>query len=282
MMKHKILKNGFSIPALGMGTWQFGGRETHDPANDDDAQIAALRAGIESGFSLIDTAEYYADGYAEILVGKAIANLPREQLFLTDKVWKTHLTKQDLPRAAEASIQRMNCEYLDLYLYHQVSDEVPLEESIEAMNLLVRRGLVRHIGVSNFAPARLARAMAASEAPIVVNQVHYSLAVREAEKTLLDFCQQHDVILQAWRPLRGVESCEEAEQLCKKYHTSLQVLALAYLLNQNQVAAIAAMSSAAHIRENRTAVDLQLDAEDLLWLRNCWPDQLAFGRVPLR
>ena len=152
-MRKVLLKNGFSLPVLGMGTWLFGGRETRDPSNDDAGQIAALQAGIEAGFSLIDTAEYYAGGYAETLTGRAIAGYPRAGLFLTSKVWKTHLRRDDVLRAAENSLRRLGTDYLDLYLYHQVSEQVPLEETIGAMNELVERKLVRHIGVSNFAPA---------------------------------------------------------------------------------------------------------------------------------
>ena len=81
-MQVKTLSNGFAMPVLGMGTWQFGGRQDRNPDNDDAGQIASLQAGIEAGFNLIDTAEYYAAGYAETLVGKAIAGYPREKLFL--------------------------------------------------------------------------------------------------------------------------------------------------------------------------------------------------------
>ena len=81
-MKYLEGKNGIRLPVLGMGTWKFGGREKRDPENDDDGQISALRQGIETGFHLIDTAEYYADGYAETLVGRAIEGFDREELFI--------------------------------------------------------------------------------------------------------------------------------------------------------------------------------------------------------
>ncbi len=278
----KSLKNGFTLPALGMGTWQFGGRETRNPENDDAGQIGALQAGIEAGFTLIDTAEYYAAGYAETLVGKAIAGYPREKLFLTSKVWKTHLRRDDVLRAAEESLKRLGTPYLDLYLYHQVNDEVPLEETIGALNELAERGMVRHIGVSNFAKERLERAVRCSSAPVVVNQVHYSLKFREPESSgLLAYCQEHDILLQAWRPLRGVEACPLTDELCRKYGLTLHQLGLAWLLSQKQVTAITAMKNPVHIPENLLAAEVRLSEDDIERLRADFPDRNYVSTVPL-
>ena len=281
-MRKVILQNGFSLPVLGMGTWLFGGRETRDPANDDAGQIAALQAGIEAGFSLIDTAEYYAGGYAETLTGRAIAGYPRAGLFLTSKVWKTHLKRDDVLRAAENSLRRLGTDYLDLYLYHQVSEQVPLEETIGAMNELVERKLVRHIGVSNFAPTRLERAMRASSVPIVLNQVHYSLKFREPESSgLLDFCREHDVPVQAWRPVRGVETCPLTEELCRKCELSLHQLALAWLMSQKNIGTITAMKNPAHLPENIRAAETVLAEPDVERLRQEYPDVNYVSTVPL-
>ena len=98
------------LPRLGMGTWCFGGRTEHDPGNDDAGQIEALQKGIELGFRLIDTAEYYAAGYAESLIGKAIAGFDREKLFITSKVWKTNVSRDGVFRAAEGSLKRLGIE----------------------------------------------------------------------------------------------------------------------------------------------------------------------------
>jgi len=282
-MRTKSLKNGFSMPALGMGTWQFGGREQRNPENDDAGQIAALQAGIEAGFDLIDTAEYYAAGHAETLVGKAIAGYPREKLFLTSKVWKTHLSHGDVLRAAENSLKRLGTDHFDLYLYHQIDEAVPLEETMAALNELVRRGMTRYIGVSNFLPERLARAVRCSEAPIVVNQVHYSLKFREPESSgLLRYCQEHDILLQAWRPLRGVEPCPLTDELCRKYGLTLPQLGLAWLLTQDHVSAITAMKNPAHAPENLKAAGVSLAVEDVERLRTEFPDRTFVSAVPLR
>ena len=282
-MRTKSLKNGFSMPVLGMGTWQFGGREERNPENDDAGQIAALQAGSEAGFDLIDTAEYYAAGHAETLVGKAIAGYPREKLFLTSKVWKTHLRHDEVLRSAENSLIRLGTDHFDLYLYHQIDDAVPLEETMSALNELVRRGMTRYIGVSNFLPDRLARAVRCSEAPIVVNQVHYSLKFREPESSgLLNYCQEHDILLQAWRPLRGVEPCPLTDELCRKYALTLPQLGLAWLLTQDHVNAITAMKNPAHAPENLRALECELSVSDVERLRAEFPDRSFVSAVPLR
>ena len=273
--------NGFSIPCLGMGTWCFGGRTEHDPENDDAGQIAVLQAGLEAGFSLIDTAEYYADGYAETLVGRAIAGADRSRLFLTSKVWKTHLKRDDLRRAVEGTLRRLGTDYLDLYLYHQPSDEVPLEETIGAMNELVGEKIVRAIGVSNFAPERLRRACRATSVPFALHQYHYNLAVREVEPEILGICRETGSVLQAWRPVRDLKEAPVTSELCRKYSVTLAQLALGWLLNQPGVAVITAMRNPRHLGETLAALKLELTREEMRRLSEEYPFRQSSG-VPLR
>ncbi len=261
-MKNKTLRCGFSMPVLGMGTWQMGGRMEHNPENDDEKQIHALRQGLDLGYRLIDTAEAYADGYAEILVGKAIQPYDRKQLFLTSKVWKTHLSYDNVLHAAEQSLIRLGTDYLDLYLYHQVNDAVPLEETMRAFNRLVSEGTVRHIGVSNFAKERFLRAQSFAEHKLVVNQIHYNLMVREAERELIPFLQENDVMIQAWRPLRGVPDCPLLQKLQTKYGKTKAQIALNWLTAQKNVVTITASTSGTHLKENLSACDFELDWND--------------------
>ena len=209
------LKNGFAMPLLGMGSWMLGGGAERDPASDGEKEAAALRSGLELGFRHIDTAEMYAGGFSEEIVGRAIRGWKRSDLFLTSKVWKTHLAYDEVLRACERSLRRLGTDYLDLYLIHQVDDAYPLEETIRALDRLADEKLVRHIGVSNFAVARLERARACAGHPIAANQVHYNLAVREAELSgLTDYCVEHDIMLIAWRPLqKGMLDAEAPELL---------------------------------------------------------------------
>ena len=280
----KSLPCGFSLPALGLGTWGTGGREDAIPDGPEaNALAGTIRAAVDAGFTRIDTAEYYAAGFSETLVGRAIAGLPRESLFLTSKVWKTHLRRADVLTACDASLARLGTDHLDLYLIHQVSDEVPLEETLEAMDELVDRGKVRWLGVSNFSRERMLRAVAASRHPIVLNQVHYNLRVRECEASgLLDGCREHGVMLEAWRPLRDLSPCPLTDELCARYGCTFPQLALAFLLCQPGVVTLSAMRTAAHLPENLAATAIRLEPHDLEQLRHDFPGQLTVSpTVPL-
>lgn len=281
-MKHKTLKCGFSMPVLGMGTWQMGGRMERDSRNDDAGQIQALKTGLDLGFNLIDTAESYADGKAEELVGEAIRGYDRGKLFLTSKVWKTHVAYDDVLRAAENSLKRLGTDYLDLYLYHQVNNEVPLKETMRAFDRLVSEKLVRHIGVSNFALERFKRAQACAEHKIVVNQIHYSLSVREPESELLPWLQENDVMIQAWRPLRGVPDCALLNELCTKYGKTKSQIALNWLIMQKNIVTITASSSARHIQDNLDAAAFEMAPSDVELLTRDFPEKKFISdAVPL-
>ena len=246
------------MPVLGMGTWQMGGRMERDSRNDDAGQIQALKTGLDLGFNLIDTAESYADGKAEELVGEAIRGYDRGKLFLTSKVWKTHVAYDDVLRAAENSLKRLGTDYLDLYLYHQVNNEVPLKETMRAFDRLV------------------------SEHKIVVNQIHYSLSVREPESELLPWLQENDVMIQAWRPLRGVPDCALLNELCAKYGKTKSQIALNWLIMQKNIVTITASSSARHIQDNLDAAAFEMAPSDVELLTRDFPEKKFISdAVPL-
>ena len=280
----KSLKNGFAIPVLGQGTWRMGGVDTPDTANDD-ADIAAIRRGIATGLCHIDTAEMYAGGHAEELVGIAMKGqgIRRADYFLTDKVWKTHLRYDDVLRAAEASLKRLGTDYIDLYLIHQVNPDVPEEETIRAMNRLKREGVIRHIGVSNFSEERLKRAQAASDAPIVANQLHYNLRIREIEQCgLLDYCRSQDIMVIAWRPLRGLDlALPLIVTLAEKYGKTPSQIALNWLLCQENVVTITKAANPLHPAENMGALGWALEKEDAKRLRREYPAEAVSDAVPL-
>jgi diketogulonate reductase-like aldo/keto reductase len=158
MIETKTLRNGFSLPVFGLGTWMIGGSFTHDPNNDDARDIRAIQEAVRNGITHIDTAESYAAGYTEELVGKAIKGLDRNSLFLVSKVWDNHLKYDDLINSAKNSLVRLGTHYLDLYLIHKSSHTTPLRETIRALDTLVDDGLIKHIGVSNFTVQRMQEA----------------------------------------------------------------------------------------------------------------------------
>lgn len=280
----KTIAGGFSMPVLGQGTWRLGGVSERDPENDDARDVAVIRRALDAGLTHIDTAEMYADGHAEELVGEAIRGVERSRLFLTGKVWKSHLGGDGPLRAAEASLRRLGVDAFDLYLVHQVNPEIPLKETIRAMNRLQREGLARNIGVSNFSLDRLKQAQALSEVPIVANQLHYNLQVREIELSgLLDFCQETGVMVIAWRPLRGVDcSVPLLTELAARYGHTPRQLALNWLISQPGVVTIVKASDPLHLAENVGAVGWRMAEEDVERLRGEYPDRRAVSEaVPL-
>lgn len=280
----KTIAGGFSMPVLGQGTWRLGGVSERDPENDDARDVAVIRRALDAGLTHIDTAEMYAGGHAEELVGEAIRGVERSRLFLTGKVWKSHLGGDGPLRAAEASLRRLGVDAFDLYLVHQVNPEIPLKEMIRTMNRLQREGLARNIGVSNFSLERLKQAQALSEVPIVANQLHYNLQVREIELSgLLDFCQETGVMVIAWRPLRGVDcSVPLLTEMAARYGHTPRQLALNWLISQPGVVTIVKASDPLHLAENVGAVDWRMAEEDVERLRREYPDRRAVSEaVPL-
>lgn len=265
----------------------MGGTFSADRAQDDEC-VCAIRRCLDLGVTHIDTAEMYGDGHAEELIGQAIAGRNRSELIIGTKALAHHLRPKELIAAAEASIARMGCEWIDLYMVHHPSDEVPIEETMRGMKELVRRGLARNIGVCNFTRQRLEAAQRVTREKIVCNQVHYSLCVREPESTgLLEYCQREDVLLVAWQPIDLGVYCQEDSGLLRdlsgKYGRSQVQLALAWIVNQPNVCAVAKTMSEAHLRENLAATEIRLDPSDIEALRAKYEKQQARSAVyPLR
>lgn len=283
----KTLENGFSMPVFGLGTWHMGGDEDRDPENDDAADIAAIRRAVEAGITHIDTAEMYAAGHAEELVAEAVEGIPRDGLFIVSKVLPEHLSYDDVLRAAEGSLKRLRTDYLDLYLVHKPNPGIPMEETMRALARLVEDKLVHHVGVSNFTLDRWKKAQEMIEYPLVTNQVHYSLHCREPEHGgLLDYCEQHDRLLTAWRPVMWLAdggNTELIDGLCDKYGKTRSQIAINWLISQKQVVTIAKMRNPAHLEENLGAVGWEMDGDDIELLRAQYPDQISVSdAVPLR
>ncbi len=283
----KKLNNGFEMPVYGLGTWQMGGSTERDVTNDDEADIAAIQNAIVQGVTHIDTAEKYADGYTETLVGKAIQGFDRSTLFLTSKVRTEHFLYEDVLNACNASLKRLGTDYLDLYLLHFYNPAIPLQETMRAMDTLVEEGLVKNIGVCNFNKEHLAEAQSYTKNKIVCNQVHYNLIFREPErKELLEYCQNNDIFLSAWRPLQKGNLTEDTslmiKELCDKYQKTSAQIAINWLISQPNVITISKTRHTEHLNENLGALDWTMEKVDIERLRNEYPDQQdASDAVPL-
>jgi len=275
------------MPIFGIGTWQMGGRFERDKHNDDARDIGALREAIERGITHIDTAESYADGKAEELVGQAIKHYDREKLFVVSKVSGWHMHEKDVVHSCEQSLKRLGTDYLDLYLLHRHNADVPLAETMNALNALHERGLIRNLGLSNFTKEAHAEAAACAASPIMATQVHYNLKFREpATSGLLDYCQEHDTMLIAWRPLGKGEQAQQGtsvvDELCEKYGKTPAQIAINWLVAQENVVTLAKTSNHEHFEENLGALGWNMEANDVERLRQEYPGQKTVSdTVPL-
>ncbi len=262
------LADGAQVPCLGQGTW----RMAEDRARRQ-GEIASLRAGIERGMTLIDTAEMYADGEAEILVGEAIQGL-RDQVTLVTKALPSHAGRNELAAACRASLKRLRVSRIDVYLLHWRGG-TPLAETIEAFERLRADGLIGSWGVSNFdvddmeEMAGIARASGC-----VTNQVLYNLDYRGIELDLLTYAAERSIPLMAYSPVgqggKLLQSPALAEVARAHGVTPAQV-ALAWTLRRPDVIAIPKAASVAHTHENADAALVRLGEADLSLLDRAFP-----------
>jgi diketogulonate reductase-like aldo/keto reductase len=265
-MKYETI-HGLQIPKIGFGCWGIGGGTRAEPRKDEKS-LRALRSALELGYTHFDTAEMYAAGHSEELLGQAIreSGIERERLFITSKVTPANLHDKDVLRACERSLRRLGMETLDLYLIHWPSESIPLEESFRALNRLVKEGKVRHIGVSNFDLAQLREAVSLSETPLLTNQVPYSLAQREYVKNgVLAYCQEHEVLLTAYSPVEEGRLRPNAalKEIAAGHGATPYQVALAWLVAQPRVIAIPASFDPGHQAENLAAAEIALSDEEM-------------------
>jgi diketogulonate reductase-like aldo/keto reductase len=250
------------VPEIGLGVWRYSGGE--EP----------LRQGIAMGAFLIDTAEMYG---TEDIVGRAVKGL-RDRVFLATKVSPDHLRYHDVLRAAEASLRRLDTAYIDLYQIHWPNPAVPLVETLQAMESLVDRGLVRYIGVSNFSTAQLREAQAVMRNhAIVSNQVLYNLNRRQIEWELLPYCQQQHITVIAYTPLddgRLAHSrwpvydprMQALAQVAAVTQKTLAQVALNWCISHPWVIAIPKSNTTARVMENCQASGWYLTPEQMRFL----------------
>ena len=285
MIPTKTLKNWFSIPVLGFGTWGMWGRYSRDKSNDDARDKDAIRYAIQNGLTAIDTAELYAGGYAETMLGEVMQDFPRESLFISSKVIGANASYIAIKNACKNSLKRLGTSYIDLYYIHWRDSQFDLQEQMKAMNELVDEGLIKNIWVCNFSTASLKLAQSFSKYPIVANQVHYNLLYRESETDwLLDYCQQNDVMLIAWRPTeKWILSWNTfLDPYTEKYKKTDTQIAINWLIEQKNVVTLFKSSSHEHIDENLWALGWELESQDFEKIKNTFPWQkYVSNAVPL-
>jgi diketogulonate reductase-like aldo/keto reductase len=260
-----------TVPVLGMGTWHLA--ENSRRRKDE---IAALQLGIDLGMNLIDTAEMYGNGVAELLVGEAIAGR-RDGVFLVSKVLPNHASRHDTIAACEGSLRRLRTDHLDMYLLHW-RGPIPLEQTVDAFTTLVHAGKIRYWGVSNFDVSDMEELMLVPGGHgVATDQVLYNLAHRGIEWDLLPLCRARHIPIMAYSPIEQGRLLTHpvVRRIATRHAASPAEIALAWVIRQDGVIAIPQAGTPEHVREDHDALDVHLTKEDLRELNEAFPPPTA-------
>jgi diketogulonate reductase-like aldo/keto reductase len=266
-MKSVALKNGATVPVLGLGTWRMGER-----GSERAAEVAALKLGLELGVRLIDTAEMYGEGKAEEIVADAVAGR-RDEIYIVSKVYPHNASRKGAIAACERSLKRLKTDRIDLYLLHWRGSH-PLAETVEAFETLKKDGKIKSWGVSNLDADDMRELEGVPGGKnCVSDQVLYHLGSRGIEWQLLPHCQKAKIMVMAYSPLgQGPILRRPAlKAIADKHGCDAAAVALAWVLRKPGVIVIPKASNPAHVRANMKALDVVLDAEDLKALDAAFP-----------
>jgi diketogulonate reductase-like aldo/keto reductase len=261
------LPSGEAVPRFGIGTWRMG-----ESARVRKDEVAALRAGLDLGVTLIDTAEMYGNGVAEEIVAEAVG-ARRDDIFIVSKVLPSNSSARGTIAACERSLKRLRTDRIDLYLLHWRGD-TPLEETLEAFVTLAGSGKIRHWGVSNFDLADMTELAALPAGNgCATNQVLYNLTRRGIEYDLLPWQRERRIPTMAYSPIEQGRMLNHAElrKIAAGRGVTAAQVALAWLLRQPDMIVIPKATSLAHLRENVAALDLVLTDADLTGLDRAFP-----------
>lgn len=252
---------------MGLGTWRMG-----ESRAEQIHEVSAIAGALKLGYRLLDTAEMYGHGGAERVIGGALRAFGRDrrsELCIVSKVMPENASRRGTVRACEASIERMGCEYLDLYLLHWRSS-YPFSETLRGFNDLLQRGLIRHFGVSNFDVDELSQWLVAESqlqlaGSVCCNQIYYCLEARAVELELLPWQRAHGIQTMAYSPLgRGALAQHPVlEQIGRARGASAAQIALAWCVREVDVVAIPKSSDPERIEENWRSAQLHLSVEEL-------------------
>lgn len=271
-MKYKPFgSTGVDLPAIGQGTWNM-------PESGADLKEAqrAIRRGIELGMVHLDTAEMYGAGRVERLLGEAIRGVDRERLFIVTKVLPGNASYDGTLAAADRSLTRLKCDYVDLYLLHWPGSH-PLEGTMRALERLVEQGKTRFVGVSNFDSHEMIEAASYLRAvPLACNQVLYHLCERGIEHSILPAARERGIAIVAYTPfgrgsfLRSRTGRTALEAVASRHGATARQVALAFL-TRHGLFAIPKAGRVEHVEENAAAAELELDASDVAHLDRAFP-----------
>jgi diketogulonate reductase-like aldo/keto reductase len=242
------LSTGEIIPLVGAGTWNIDGDTVRD----------SVRAALDAGYTHVDTAEGYAN---ETEIGDVLADVDREDVFLTSKVLPSNLNYESVIDSCEASLNRLGTDHLDLYLVHWPNPAISIRETLDAMKKLRDRGKIRNVGVSNFTTYQLSATQHVSDVPIAVNQIEFHPWLQRPE--LVEYCRETGVVVEAAAPLaRGeILADDTVRKLANKYDRTPAQIVLRWAVEKD-VVVLPKSTSTDHIEENVALFDWELDESD--------------------
>lgn len=264
------------VSSIGLGS---GTGFKHIDKRGDQKLIYILQKALDFGINFIDTAEVYFDGNAEELIGKAFKK-NRKRVFIATKFSPEHSRYKELLKSAEGSLKRLQTDYIDLYQIHWPNPLVPIEETLQALEKLVRAGKVKHIGVCNFSLRQLRDIQKASTLPIVSLQTEYNLLERSAEQYLLPHAQKNNITIIAYTPLNSGNILRKKKYekifstLAKKYNKTPSQIILNFLVSHSPVVAIPATTNPVHLQENTKSTEFMLKREDIQLLASTFITKL--------
>lgn len=322
-MKYKELGNtGIMVSQICIGGMSFGERfeDFHMWTLDQKKTTEMIKHAYELGVNFIDTANTYAHGTSEIYIGNALKelNIPREKVVIASKVYfnEGKLSKEAILRECDKTLERLQTDYLDLYYIHRFDYETPIEETMEALDILVKSGKVKAIGASAMYGYQFHNIQVIAEknhwTKFSVMQNHYNLLYREDEREMIPICHQYDVSLVPYSPLAGSHLAhkewesgslrsrtdkvskrkydhamendqiiiDRVYELSQKYQVSMAQIALAWLLKKGVTAPIVGATSITHFDDSLKAIDLELSDEDCLYLEECYEHHTIVGALP--
>lgn len=258
---------------IGLGTWHMG-----DHSKVKKQEIQALRTGIEAGIQVIDTAEMYGSGNSEQLVGEAIKPYNREQLFLISKVLPSNASKKQLKQSLDASLQRLQTDYLDQYLLHW-RGHIPLSETIEALEAEKAKGKIKSWGVSNLDTDDMKELLALEQGDnCAANQLLYNIGERGIEFDLLPLMYSKHIPLIAYSPMAqgdqfgaNFTTNERLLELAKQHDCDIYQLILAWSIRDGKTIAIPQSSNSKHVLSNVAAANIELSQVDLAIIDSIYP-----------
>ncbi|OGH18537.1 MAG: hypothetical protein A3F31_04995 [Candidatus Levybacteria bacterium RIFCSPHIGHO2_12_FULL_38_12] len=263
-MKYKNLgKSKIKISSIGLGT-----NFVANIQKDEKKLMYLMQKALDKSINFFDTAEVYHNGYSEILVGKAFKRM-RDKVVIATKFSSEHSSYKDVLKTAEGSLKRLQTDYIDLYQIHWPNPIVPIEETLKALEKLIKAGKIRHIGVCNFSQRLLKDIQKASTLPIVSLEIEYNLLERTIEYDLLPYCEKNKITTIAYTPLNSgtILKTEKYSKiflnLSKKYDRTASQIILNFLISHPSVVAIPATTNIIHLEGNAKSTEFVLEKSDI-------------------